>query len=74
MKTFELKPCPFCGSESKMKHEERMNGIESIWVIQCQNPDCRTQMHKYISTYFPDWEKLLMEFVEQWNRRINDYA
>lgn len=52
-----------------MFEDNRLNGIESVWFIQCQNKNCGARMHKGISGYDPNRSAKVQEFLEQWNRR-----
>ena len=56
MADVELKPCPFCGSEAKVKY------ILGREAIACQG--CNAEM---VSSYSP-----IDVLVEMWNRRTNN--
>lgn len=65
----DLKPCPFCGCEAKVKEYEVMDadGDErNAWGIACSNHKCiafETDLVSFLS---------LGEAIEAWNRRADD--
>ena len=71
----ELKPCPFCGGEGKIKAASKEHIGFTIW---CECKNC----HAQTSGYCPDMKKedtvienidsCRNKAVEAWNRRAND--
>lgn len=69
--TGELKPCPFCGGEAKIKATQEGKDLK-IWC-QCQKCHARTTGY-YANT---EWENNTMQnimqsktnAVEEWNKR-----
>ena len=71
----ELKPCPFCGGECKIKAAEKEYIGFTIWC-ECEN------CHAQASGYCPDMKKedtaivnidsCRNKAVEAWTRRAND--
>ena len=59
----ELKPCPFCGGEARLRKDEYRN----FWV-ECKNCLCGTS---FASGSSPD-EKLIETVIQDWNRRVSD--
>jgi Lar family restriction alleviation protein len=55
----ELKPCPFCGSEVKIKRD---GGWREKYYQLCTNNDCVMQDHLYNTE---------AEAIEAWNRRAD---
>lgn len=64
----ELKPCPFCGGDAKLKTDTRYPRPacepRKAFEIVCQNPECIIGFvdEKYFLT-----EK---QAIEAWNRRV----
>lgn len=52
----ELKPCPFCGHEARMEHDEE-GRRPWFWRVECSNPDCGPYQHTE------------QEAADAWNRR-----
>ena len=70
MKTPDLKPCPFCGGEAKLKQDIRYPRPackpKEAFEVVCQNWDC-------IIGFVDEHYKLTAkEAVEAWNRRVTD--
>ena len=61
----ELKPCPFCGGEARIKpftSRKRLFITEiTVYEVQCTGCDCRTPL-----CYTPEIAK------SRWNRRVDD--
>ena len=57
----ELKPCPFCGGEAKLRETTYGNNIGAYFVY-CANRDCEVSP----STGYRRFRK---EAIEAWNRR-----
>lgn len=60
----ELKPCPFCGGDAKMKEVTYGNNC-SAYVVWCGNGNCGVQPS---TRYF----RVRKEAVEAWNRRAHE--
>ena len=59
-----IKPCPFCGSEAKLKAiPDSDSSWREYYDIMCSNPDC------YLCTG-ADWAMSTSEaIIELWNKR-----
>lgn len=68
--TPELKPCPFCGFEAKLKQDIRYpkpaREPRKAFEVVCQNPEC------IIGFVDEKYFMLKREAVETWNRRYDD--
>jgi len=65
MKDMELKPCPFCGGQETLEHEENYDA-HSFWWIECD--DCSCKLGDYEQGLYednPGKERL----INDWNRR-----
>ena len=62
----ELKPCPFCGGEGKIRHKtSTMNGnINSTW-IECNQCKAATKLFGVSNKYASD-----KEAAKAWNSRV----
>lgn len=58
--TNNLKRCPFCGSNGKLKHRERLN----TYIVECSNNSCPAS---YMIGYDYDTEE---EAIKVWNTRV----
>ena len=58
-KKYEIKNCPFCGSEAKLK-EFAAHFYSTFW-IECKN--CHNSTQKYTTA---------RTALKHWNRRFND--
>ena len=73
----ELKPCPFCGGEAKLRvsHHGDFTGIhvEMITCIDvcCKNCNAKSKM-KYANVHNISYETADKEAIEAWNRRVDD--
>lgn len=71
----ELKPCPFCGGEAKIKAVNQKSYGLTIW---CQCKKCGVKTEEYCpitnneDTTLDSIEKCKNTVLEQWNRRVND--
>jgi len=68
MSNVEIKSCPFCGSEAKVKKDIRWpdysnDGVDAYEVI-CENMDC------IIYRADDRWYKTEAEAIEAWNTRV----
>ena len=61
----ELKPCPFCGGEARLKKHYR---LENTWYVQCNKFGVRTK-NSTQSAYEP-WKVTMKASVNIWNKRI----
>lgn len=67
MADIKLKPCPFCGGEARLRHENF--GVDKYSYCQCVNSACEAKTRNVmISTLFSSDEKA----VEIWNRRADN--
>ena len=68
----ELKPCPFCGGEAKMKHGYPGKQCKSLRqaFVQCVKCGCRTVTYKQLA--YQAWSDVDRHAAEVWNRRCND--
>lgn len=60
----ELKPCPFCGGDAKLRDTTYGNNI-SAYVVRCGNVDCDVRP---TTSYF----RVRKDAIERWNRRATD--
>ena len=68
----ELKPCPFCGGEAKMKHgfPNRQNKRIRQSLVQCKVCGCRTVTYEQLA--YQAWSEVDRIASEAWNRRVDD--
>ena len=68
----ELKPCPFCGGEAKLKKGFPSRQIAHCRqaVVQCKTCGCRTVTFKQLP--MEKWQNVDKQAIEAWNRREND--
>ena len=57
-----LKRCPFCGSNGKLKYRERLN----TYIVECSNNSCPAS---YMIGYDYDTEE---EAIKVWNTRVDE--
>lgn len=65
----ELKPCPFCGGEARLKHgfpSQQKPGKRTSFV-QCK--DCKAKTETIVQVAFMAWKDVDRYAVEAWNRR-----
>lgn len=71
----ELKPCPFCGGEAKIKAASKEYIGFTIW---CECKNCYAQAGGYCpdmkkeDTAIENIDSCRNKAVEAWNRRAND--
>jgi len=66
----ELKNCPFCGNEAKLKHQGNDHLKKRLSIIECSTIGCfATQRVGTLTRYGFEWtdEKV----IERWNTRVN---
>lgn len=64
-----LKPCPFCGSEAKIKHgfpKTQKKGLRQA-LVQCMKCGCRTITFKQFP--YQSWKEVDELAINTWNRR-----
>lgn len=61
---FNLKPCPFCGGEARLKKHQKMN---NTWYVQCR--DCGIRTLNYTQAAFECWSVSRDEAIAHWNKR-----
>ena len=72
MSEIELKPCPFCGGEAKMKHgfpRHQQKGIRQS-VVQCKSCGCMTVTFSQLA--YERWSDVDEQAAEAWNRRTGE--
>lgn len=62
----ELKPCPFCGGEARLKKHQR---LEQTWYVQCN--DCGIRTRNYTQCAYESWKTTMDASVRAWNMRVN---
>ena len=60
----ELKSCPFCGGEARIKKHHK---LEQTWYVQCSKCGIRTPYNTQVS--YQSWKQAMEYPVCQWNRR-----
>lgn len=68
-KQVELKSCPFCNGEAKLKHglpRNQKKGVRQT-LIQCKKCGCRTPL--FIQLPYQAWEEIDEIAVMTWNKR-----
>lgn len=80
----ELKRCPFCGGEAKVKkvssnyvHSGDAVSITDSWTVICENGCCKMKVHKDNIFHNSDGEIVIAsngaeEAVNDWNRRAGE--
>lgn len=61
----KLKPCPFCGGDTKLQGSI-LGLLKGSYSIVCLNEKCGA----HVFYYGAEWEK--SENVKRWNRRAKD--
>lgn len=79
----ELKPCPFCGGEARLKQIVSSNGegrFIEVWRVQCHDCDATFNRYGFESIFYRNDEGEFIfekdgraEAVEVWNKRAFDY-
>lgn len=64
----ELRRCPFCGGEPKLKIKERDREV-NVYHVQCYS--CGTRSRKVVSTDFLVDSEALDEAKALWNSRVS---
>lgn len=64
-KKLNIKPCPFCGGEARLK---KHNKLEQTWYVQCH--DCGIRTPNSSQCAFQPWEEARDYPISQWNNRI----
>lgn len=85
MKNFELKHCPCCGGEAKLRLSKTIsfydNGYQighlAEWAIQIMCTECRFETPRYVYVDKDDLkpEEILAVYttaIDNWNARLND--
>ena len=60
----ELKPCPFCGGQARLKKHYK---LEQTWYVQCHKCGIRTP--NSTQTPYQNWAEARDYPVKMWNRR-----
>jgi Lar family restriction alleviation protein len=63
----ELKPCPFCGGEARLKKHQK---LEQTWYVQCNKCGIRTK--NSVQAPYESWKDAMKCPVNQWNVRVKD--
>ncbi len=63
----ELKPCPFCGGEARLRKHQRLN---QTWYVQCNQCGIRTP--NSVQAAYESWKTTMNYPVQLWNRRIEN--
>lgn len=63
----EIKPCPFCGGEARLK---KHNKLEQTWYVQCH--DCGIRTPNSSQAAYQPWKQARDYPILQWNRRVKD--
>ncbi len=63
----KLKPCPFCGSEAKMKFIGNDYTKSRTIEVKCSNVNCRAKMKNGAIRFNFDWLEDIS--IKAWNRR-----
>lgn len=69
--TMELKPCPFCGGEAKLKFgfpRQQKQGLKQAFV-QCKV--CKAKTVTNFQLPYESWEFVKTFVVNAWNRRAD---
>ena len=78
----ELKPCPFCGGEAKLRrysssYRSHPTTILDEWGVECENDCCSTKRFRDDIFHEPRGEVIIahngaFEAAEAWNKRAGD--
>ena len=67
----ELKPCPFCGGEAKLKHgkpwQQKKQGRFAF--VQCLGCEAKTQT--FFQYAYQAWQEVDRYAIEAWNGRVD---
>ena len=63
----ELKPCPFCGGEARLRKHQK---LEQTWYVQCNKCGMRTP--NSVQPPYESWKTTMNYPVQLWNRRVED--
>ncbi len=74
--TEQLKPCPFCGANVRVKKKKLLRGVHYTlnyykYVIRCKNCGCRVRLEGNDTIYRSD-EEAKANAIKAWNRRAYD--
>ncbi len=73
-KMAELKPCPFCGGEAKLKHGfpgQQQQGMRQA-TVQCKTCGCRTVTYRQFP--YEPWKNVDEYAIFVWNKRTAEDA
>ena len=70
----KLKPCPFCGGNAELFVGNFVCNDTSLpYEIRCKDIfGCGACIRESISPYSKDYEKLVKNLYNRWNRRIDN--
>lgn len=62
----EIKKCPFCGGEAKVRRDDMRRGEKEIVYVRCTS--CHATGHKFVED--GDYDDYSDKAIEAWNRRV----
>ena len=62
-----VKPCPFCGSEARLKQHYK---LKNVWYVQCTNCGIRTP--NSVQYPYQAWQEVKYLAVLDWNTRLGE--
>ena len=72
----QIKPCPFCGCEMKLKDTHFIEGEKAWRLVGEHGEDCIFDYSFYIPEAFyissRDKETIQNHLIEAWNRRVSE--